>query len=90
MDAIGRAFARFLPWRDDARAEEELRRAAEAEPEPGELGLTRAFTESDVVQIDRALGICREVPRTGSTEGPGARSDASGESARSTVAGVPR
>jgi len=60
---LGDALARLLPWHRAAKTEEQARRAATAEPEPGDLGLTRPFTEADVVRLDRHLGIAAEVPR---------------------------
>lgn len=65
--AVGERLAPLLPWRADAKREEAERRAADAEMEPGELGLTVAFTESDVLRIDRALGVSAELPRGGAT-----------------------
>jgi len=59
---IGEGFARLLPWRKDAKKEYEELMAANAEPEVGRLGLERAFTESDVLEIDRTLGISNDVP----------------------------
>ena len=59
---IGEGFARLLPWRKDAKREYEEMQAANAEAEVGELGLERAFSESDVLDIDRTLGISNDVP----------------------------
>jgi hypothetical protein len=59
---IGEGFARLLPWRKDAKKEYEELMAANAEPEVGELGLERSFTEADVLDIDRTLGISNDVP----------------------------
>jgi branched-chain amino acid transport system permease protein len=61
---IGEGFAPLLPWRRDARREAAELKAANAEPEVGELGLTREFDEADVLLIDRGLGISDDVPRT--------------------------
>jgi branched-chain amino acid transport system permease protein len=60
---IGEGFARLLPWRDDARRDYEEMTAANAEPEIGVLGLERAFEETDVLLLDRALGITNDLPR---------------------------
>jgi branched-chain amino acid transport system permease protein len=60
---IAQAFARLLPWRHDAREADALRRAATAEPEVGELGLSVPFTESDVVYLDRMLGVADLLPQ---------------------------
>ncbi len=59
--AIGEGFAPLLPWRKDARAEAEALKAANAEPEVGELGIDRPFEEADVLLVDRALGISDEL-----------------------------
>jgi branched-chain amino acid transport system permease protein len=59
---IGEGFARLLPWRKDAKREYEELTAANAETEVGELGLERPFTEPDVLEIDRTLGISNDVP----------------------------
>ncbi|HEV7524581.1 MAG TPA: ABC transporter permease [Acidimicrobiia bacterium] len=68
---IGEGFARLLPWRKDAKREYEEMTAANAEPEVGELGLDRPFSEAEVLLVDRGLGISNDVPRapapTGST-----------------------
>ena len=63
VGAIGRATAHLLPWRTDAKILRVAQHEAATLPEVGELGLTRSFTEADVIEIDRALGIAREVPR---------------------------
>jgi branched-chain amino acid transport system permease protein len=68
---IGEGFARLLPWRHDARKEYEEATAANAEPEVGELGLQRPFTEADVLLVDRELGISNDVPRPVVTAGTG-------------------
>jgi branched-chain amino acid transport system permease protein len=60
---IGDGFAPLLPWRKDARREAEELKEANAEPEVGDLGLTRAFTEADVLIADRALGVTNDIPR---------------------------
>jgi branched-subunit amino acid ABC-type transport system permease component len=61
--AIGEAFAPLLPWRKDAKREADELKAANAEPEVGDLGLTRPFREADVLILDRGLGITNDVPR---------------------------
>ena len=58
---MGRGFAPLLPWRSDAREELALERASKKEPEIGELGLTRSFTNDNVAAIDRRLGITSDV-----------------------------
>ena len=58
---MGRGFAPLLPWRHDAREEQALEKAANREPEVGELGLTKAFTADDVAGLDRRLGITGDV-----------------------------
>jgi branched-chain amino acid transport system permease protein len=60
---MGEGFAPLLPWRHDAKREAAALKEANAEPEVGDLGLTRAFTEADVLITDRALGITNAVPR---------------------------
>jgi branched-chain amino acid transport system permease protein len=60
---IGEGFAPLLPWRKDAKAEAEETKAALADPEVGDLGLDRPFTEADVIILDRALAITNELPR---------------------------
>jgi Branched-chain amino acid transport system / permease component len=55
--AIGDGFAPLLPWRKDAKARADAEKARLALPEIGELGLTRAFTASDIVAIERQLGV---------------------------------
>ncbi|MCE2512764.1 MAG: ABC transporter permease [Acidimicrobiia bacterium] len=62
---IGRGFARFLPWRADARAAYAAEVAANREPEPGELGLSRPFTAADMVATERALSVANELARPG-------------------------
>jgi hypothetical protein len=54
---IGDAFAPLLPWRKDAKARAAADKERLALPEIGELGLTRAFTATDVVAIERELGV---------------------------------
>ncbi|MCU1427175.1 MAG: branched-chain amino acid ABC-type transport system, permease component [Actinomycetia bacterium] len=61
--AIGEGFAPLLPWRKDARRDADALREANAEPEVGNLGLARPFSEADVLIVDRALGITNDVPR---------------------------
>ena len=58
---IGRGFARFLPWRADARAEHAAEAAAAREPEPAEMGLSRPFTTAEVAATERALGMAGEL-----------------------------
>jgi branched-chain amino acid transport system permease protein len=60
---IGEGFARLLPWREDARRDYEKMKAATSEPEIGGLGLEREFAETDVLLVDRTLGISNDVPR---------------------------
>ena len=60
---IGEGFAPLLPWREDARAEADETKAALADPEVGDLGIDRPFTEADVIILDRGLGITNDVPR---------------------------
>jgi branched-chain amino acid transport system permease protein len=60
---IGDGFAPLLPWRKDAKAEAAETKAALADPEVGDLGLDRPFTEADVIILDRALAITNEIPR---------------------------
>jgi hypothetical protein len=52
-----------LPWRHDARADADEVKAALADPEVGDLGLDRPFTEADVIILDRALAITNDIPR---------------------------
>jgi ABC-type branched-subunit amino acid transport system permease subunit len=61
--AIGEGFAPLLPWRKDARAEADEVKAALADPEVGDLGVDRPFTEADVIILDRTLGITNDIPR---------------------------
>jgi branched-chain amino acid transport system permease protein len=61
---IGEGFAPLLPWRKDAKREAAQLKAANAEPEVGDLGLDRPFTEADVLLVDRNLGITNDVPRS--------------------------
>jgi branched-chain amino acid transport system permease protein len=60
---MGEGFAPLLPWRHDARTEADEVKAALADPEVGDLGLDRPFTEADVIILDRGLAITNEVPR---------------------------
>jgi branched-chain amino acid transport system permease protein len=60
---MGEGFAPLLPWRKDARRDAAEIKAANAEPEVGDLGVERAFTEEDVLLVDRGLGISNDVPR---------------------------
>jgi branched-chain amino acid transport system permease protein len=71
--AIGEGFAPLLPWRKDAKRDAELTKAANAEPEVGDLGLERPFTEADVLLVDRALGITNDVQRIPVRAANGAR-----------------
>jgi ABC-type branched-subunit amino acid transport system permease subunit len=57
----GRQNARFLPWRHDAKAEHRAAKAKSREVEIGELGLARPFRSSDVVAVERQLGIADDV-----------------------------
>jgi branched-chain amino acid transport system permease protein len=59
--AVGRNNARFLPWRRDAKQEWALAKAKKREPEIGELGLTEPFRPSDLLSIERKLGIVDQV-----------------------------
>jgi branched-chain amino acid transport system permease protein len=58
---IGDAFAPLLPWRKDAKARSEAEKARLALPEIGELGLSRAFTATDIVAIERELGVADDL-----------------------------
>ena len=58
---IGDAFAPLLPWRHDAKARAAHDKARTAEPEIGELGLTRPFTATDVAEIERVLGVADDL-----------------------------
>ncbi len=60
---IGEGFAPLLPWRKDAKAAADEVEAAFADPEVGDLGLDRPFTEAAVLILDRALAINNDVPR---------------------------
>ena len=53
--------ARFLPWRQDAKNEHRAAKAKSRETEIGELGLARPFTPSDIVVLERQLGIADDV-----------------------------
>jgi branched-chain amino acid transport system permease protein len=66
---IGEGFAPLLPWRKDAKAEADETKAALADPEVGDLGLDRPFTEADVIILDRRLAITNEIPRPKSPVG---------------------
>jgi hypothetical protein len=62
----GRDLAGLLPWRRDARLEKALalnRRRDEdiTRDEIGDLGLTRAFTDTKVAQLDRVLAIADDL-----------------------------
>ena len=85
---IGEGFAPLLPWRKDAKAEAEEMKAALAEPEVGELGLDRPFTEADVILVDRGLGDHQRRP---AADGAGAigEADHDGARSRSTTVSVP-
>jgi len=67
---IGDGFAPLLPWRKDAKRDAKEMKDALAEPEVGDLGLERSFTEADVLLLDRSLGIANEVPRATAATGP--------------------
>jgi branched-chain amino acid transport system permease protein len=58
---MGEGFARLLPWRKDAKREYQEMLAANAEPEVGELGIERPFEESDVLLVERALGVSNDL-----------------------------
>jgi branched-chain amino acid transport system permease protein len=58
---IGDAFAPLLPWRKDAKARAKAEKARLALPEIGELGITRPFTSSDIVVIERELGVADDL-----------------------------
>jgi branched-chain amino acid transport system permease protein len=58
---IGDAFAPLLPWRKDAKARAAIDKARTALPEIGELGITRPFTTSDIVAIERELGVADDL-----------------------------
>jgi hypothetical protein len=64
---LGQALARLLPWRTDPRAQPAAEGAVIPDPDPGDLGLTRPFTDADVARLDRTLGISAEVARAGVT-----------------------
>ncbi|MGQ0823688.1 MAG: branched-chain amino acid ABC transporter permease [Actinomycetota bacterium] len=55
--AIGEAFAPLIPWRRDAREEKRAAAARRAEPEVGEMGLTRRFESEEVTFVDKQLGV---------------------------------
>ena len=64
----GRDLAGLLPWRHDAREEKalalaRLRAQDVGRDEIGELGLTRAYDDDKVAQLDRKLGIADELAR---------------------------
>ena len=72
--AAGRQNARFLPWRHDAKQQWAQTKARKRDREIGQLGLTEAFQATDVVMIDRHLGIIDDVgdsPGGRVTEGAG-------------------
>ncbi len=58
--AIGEGFARCCPGARTRRREAAELKAANAEPEVGELGLEREFEEADVLLVDRGLGISND------------------------------
>lgn len=58
---MGEGFAPFLPWRKDAREDAAELKAATAEPEIGNLGTERPFSEADVLYVDRQLNISNDV-----------------------------
>ncbi len=64
--ATGRKLAVYLPWRQDARDDKELRVQKEradniTRAEINDLGLTRAFTADVVAQLDRVLEVTDEL-----------------------------
>ena len=63
VHAIGEGMAWLLPWRHDAKREREELVEATSEQEVGSLGLEHAFTDADVLLIDRELGITNDVAR---------------------------
>jgi hypothetical protein len=65
VTAIGDAFAPYLPWRKDARNRSDAERARDAEPEIGELGISRPFTNEDVMYVERQLGVVDELAPNG-------------------------
>jgi branched-chain amino acid transport system permease protein len=58
---IGDAFAPLLPWRRDAKVRAAVEKARIALPEVGELGITRPFTATDIIAIERELGVADEL-----------------------------
>jgi hypothetical protein len=62
--AIGRDNARFLPWRRDAKEEFAQTKAKRREREIGQLGLTEPFRPSELLAIERRLGIVDAVAST--------------------------
>lgn len=58
---IGDSFAPLLPWRVDAKEREAADKARMARPEIGELGLTRPFTDADIAEIERELGVADDL-----------------------------
>jgi hypothetical protein len=65
----GRDLAGILPWRKDAREEKALFIAKERaenieKDEINDMGLSRAFTEDKVAQLDRVLSITDAVDET--------------------------
>ncbi len=64
----GRDLAGLLPWRHDARGEQDLVESRRREQdvsfdEIGELGLVRPFTDDKIAQLDRRLGIADELAK---------------------------
>ena len=64
----GRDLAPKLPWRHDAREEQELREAKMRDQditkdEINDLGLTRPFTDNKIIQIERQLGLGDELAK---------------------------
>jgi hypothetical protein len=57
----GRRLSRYLPWRADAQSEHRAEVAKAREPEIGELGLSQPIRPSDLVAIERRLGIADEI-----------------------------
>lgn len=65
---IGRGFARFLPWRSDARVAHRAEVEMNRESEPAEMGLIRPFTAGDLAALDRTLGVADAVTPAGGYE----------------------
>jgi branched-chain amino acid transport system permease protein len=63
--AAGRQNARFLPWRRDAKDDWALTKAKKRDVEIGAFGLTETVTPTDLLLIERRLGIVDDVVATG-------------------------